>query len=632
MALGEELAELTKLSDLASGAMFTGSEGYWTGIPVPRIGRYALMRTWPAPEMPRPGCVWTHALLLEPSVLENVHDLSVLSSFFTRPTGRSDQERYGEQLFIQTGYGHMQPYWDASANRVLRELISALYDTGRPTVSVLTPLEADAPLFALWSQQWPRLRRNFRFQTAVSRDSRSSGTRMDVSLKLDFDGVLSRPPDADWVDEVVNDILLGSTGSLRSFLWHYGHDVRRQRGSFRPLVAIELMHRDEKAESGSKLLKLVAEAFPDPNDALSLKQDIIDGRVVPRAQLDVLWLALEQGGAESFPRPSQQGISRLATMWGDRSQQLLHLAEKTARAKDELGKSVFEIITESITSDEFWSLTESYPRVREQMVRARPKLLTSDLALRLDNGQLEALLKVVPKDHASVQQLIPNMLARDNLGLVEVLIERFPETVAHEVVSALDKVSTVVGPAWLQGLVRNPHVLLNASVMARIRRMSLLFEIADRLGWLSSHVIEGGTEPWSAALENAIEDLPDDKLETFEVFLVGLALGIGGEGGRVFLERYLARVHEQILRSRLPWQALSILTPCLPDIGWIRAWDYGLRLRMAVAAAYVRWGYPVESYANLLHGKRMKLLLAEAASQVAGGESLARAANDYRTS
>ena len=79
--LGTEAATLTEMSDLAPGAVFGRSESYWTGVPAPGISRYVLMRTWPAPEMSRPGCVWTHALLFEPSLLEELGDLAAL-----RPT------------------------------------------------------------------------------------------------------------------------------------------------------------------------------------------------------------------------------------------------------------------------------------------------------------------------------------------------------------------------------------------------------------------------------------------------------------------------------------------------------------------------------------------------------------------
>lgn len=103
--LGTEAPALTELSDLAPGAMFGRSEGYWTGVPAPGISRYALMRTWPAPEMSRPGCVWTHALLFEPSLLEEMRDLSALRHLLTRPLGAGDRERYRRALAVPVSTG-----------------------------------------------------------------------------------------------------------------------------------------------------------------------------------------------------------------------------------------------------------------------------------------------------------------------------------------------------------------------------------------------------------------------------------------------------------------------------------------------------------------------------------------------
>ena len=62
------------------------------------------MRTWRAPEMSRPGCVWTHALLIEPALLESLEHLSVLQQFFSRPVGYADFGRSREPLLIAHTY------------------------------------------------------------------------------------------------------------------------------------------------------------------------------------------------------------------------------------------------------------------------------------------------------------------------------------------------------------------------------------------------------------------------------------------------------------------------------------------------------------------------------------------------
>ena len=71
--------KLLTFSDISgSGARF-GEEGYLTGYPLSESGFFALGRTWPAPEMPRPGCVWTHTLLID------FTDLAALESLNTLP-------------------------------------------------------------------------------------------------------------------------------------------------------------------------------------------------------------------------------------------------------------------------------------------------------------------------------------------------------------------------------------------------------------------------------------------------------------------------------------------------------------------------------------------------------------------
>jgi hypothetical protein len=104
-----------------------------------------------------------------------------------------------------------------------------------------------------------------------------------------------------------------------------------------------------------------------------------------------------------------------------------------------------------------------------------------------------------------------------------------------------------------------------------------------------------------------------------------LALLASGEGGRRVFEKFFEAVHDQILRSRLPWRAKDILSPLLPELGWGRNWDLGLRLRLAVSAAYVMNDWPAASFASLASNKKTRFLLADAARDIAGGKPLAKA-------
>ena len=90
----------------------------------------------------------------------------------------------------------------------------------------------------------------------------------------------------EWLAVAVEDAQINRPKGLRAFLWHYGRDVRKQRGSFRPLTEIYLLNKNEQEDSAAHLFKLLDQSFPDTSDALSLKQDLIDGLLVPVAQCD----------------------------------------------------------------------------------------------------------------------------------------------------------------------------------------------------------------------------------------------------------------------------------------------------------------------------------------------------------
>jgi len=629
--LESEAAALTELSDLAPGTVFGQSEGYWTGIPAPGIGRYALMRTWPAPEMPRPGCVWTHAILLEPDVLQSIGDLRVLRSFLVRPNGTSDRDRYYEtlerRLPLSVGVEDQQEIDPA----LVFALLKALYTANNTPVVVAEPGALDAPLFAIWSQQWPRLRRNMRFQTATTREPRShGGARFDVTATLmnfsEREAAVGQPQGS-WLNAAATDAREQKESDLRRFLWSYGADVRRQRGSFQPLVEIKQLHDAAPSGAGSRVLEIVTSSFPDPDDASLLKQRLVDGELVPSAQLEVLWYVVAQDGKGILPLPTNKGVGRLADLWPQRPDDLLHLADHIAYADDVLGKALFAAITSAVPVEHFWQLTEPYLRVRERMVETRPELLADAGAEQLDNDTMLQMLRLVPAHSAVIAAILLQLLRRDDAALAIEAFMRFPSETAAVVVAAEDGGAVKIGRAWTEELIRRPRVLLEPSVMKGIRRASLLYEVADALGWLKPEVVAAGCDPWIAALVDVRNDIPDEKSDTLRCFLVALAIAANGDGGLWLLEKYFDRVHDQELRSRLPWRARNILSPVLAEVSWGKGWDYGLRLRLAVAAAFVRNGYPPHRYGALSGNRKIRALLAEAASQVVGGKPYAKAAS-----
>ena len=94
--------KMLMLSDLSGNEFIGGFERYFTGYSL-SDERIVLACTWYAEEMKRPGCVWTHSIII------NAKDLACNSkmiapaviNLFRRPESNSDLEEYRQTLKVQ---------------------------------------------------------------------------------------------------------------------------------------------------------------------------------------------------------------------------------------------------------------------------------------------------------------------------------------------------------------------------------------------------------------------------------------------------------------------------------------------------------------------------------------------------
>src|SRR5271155_404982 len=73
------------LSDTADFRYASSLPRLLSGYPLPEQGFYVLAMTWPAPEQRRPGCVWTHSLLVDTTDLGKLRFPDGLLGLYRRP-------------------------------------------------------------------------------------------------------------------------------------------------------------------------------------------------------------------------------------------------------------------------------------------------------------------------------------------------------------------------------------------------------------------------------------------------------------------------------------------------------------------------------------------------------------------
>lgn len=80
-----DIARLSMLTDWTSYQGASDDSSYISAFPLTESNQYAITKSWYAYEMSRPGCVWTHVLLIDIATVDPSFDFKDLYSLFRRP-------------------------------------------------------------------------------------------------------------------------------------------------------------------------------------------------------------------------------------------------------------------------------------------------------------------------------------------------------------------------------------------------------------------------------------------------------------------------------------------------------------------------------------------------------------------
>ena len=458
----KDLYLLSSASDLASGARLGEKDSYLTGLPLPESRRYALFRTWAAPEMPRPGCVWSHTLLLDSRAIASLAAFSELLALFRRPIGRETLQ-YGEPLDLISSRS-AKP----AAVRLISPVIEGYYAGRQVTLSSdeLDPAEIERALLAVWSQQWPRLRTSFSFCTASLNERRGSeSSAYDVQV-APF-GDLPWSDRQSWVSFAAADAAENTVTPLRRFLWRYGRDLVNSRRHYKMMVELfALSTASDEIPAGAA--STVFDSLPDPSEGAVLKRDILGiGSSSPRltaaiSAVDLLRLLTSDALPET-PTPSQverrlkeltsSQIGKVARYYDDHQEELTPW-------KDSILKSIVALADKSTVAAEF------PPNMLAYVLLARDDLIDAETLHSLTNDILNRLLREDAPPQVA-ERVITEMLRRDMGDAEDRLLAAWLIVAFRCAIEAF--LSNRLDQSWLRSLPRHSAAILAAPWLELLR-------------------------------------------------------------------------------------------------------------------------------------------------------------------
>jgi len=590
------------MSDLSGPSFRDGYDSYLTGYSLSGSGYFCLGRTWFAPERPRPGCVWTHTLLIKDEDMARIRNFCALKQLFQRPA-YPDITTYHQSI-------PFDPRTECTSSWFgdVRSVLHGLYDSPR---NIVIPSDSSEPydnlVLLLLDQQWPKLRRSFRFCTgALSvRDNEFdlSVSPPEVTHSVGRAGVVldqqesPRAHDA-WLEHAWKDLLGGvRDGPYRRFLWRFGPDNYLGREGFRPLTEIFLvLDSDNEPQCGDRLLSAVAYFFPEEQKAPRLKKELFGQDSPYKSRLGgeggILRLLVGHPAASAIGFETLQIFARARALAKENFSEGIDIAVRSLEIRGEIALSFIE----GFLAGAEWTSSSlelaPYPLVplvlsRDPSFLHRPAVWNREDRLKildqaviilrreahLISGTVSAMMQVAAWD------AILELLEQIGSSVANTLFEYVENRVAEEL-EFPDELLLALASTWFE-----------VKDSAGPRSLKLLSTSLDPRSWAVRQV---AVSRWVAASRAELGVGSPIKQRRSAVFFLAIGLSTWDASGAELVVATFGDVYRAAKSNELESALWEKLEPFL--VWYSPTWDKCARLIKTIACTYKDRQWPLEAF------------------------------------
>ena len=620
---------LAILSDLSGPSGVPGFESYLTGYPLSGTDFFALACTWQATKQRRPGCVWTHTLLMGPEIMDSLADLSVLCHLFRRPEEKEEPFPIYMKAIDSNECADTKTPWHFDSEQsypVLRALYNA---ESKP---VLLPSDKSTEfsdlILAVWSEQWTSLRRSFTFSTGslANRTLGNEPFQLQVVPREQIRSVKRSVKNAEvvdwhqprehkhyalWLQSSAKHLTDFSGLNWEAHFRRIGKKLPSERSYF-PFAAI-LANRERGCENEnnprSMLYYLIENlsSLEDGDKYFHLLADSCLNRswddflgVSRQNVLEALSLKWNTKDIESTAFPAQEHIQTFVESYRDEASKLLsglykqHLSTFGEWLLERMANTLASLVTE-----------ETVPSFREAMpmlAMLNPSIGTFANTWKCPERQsydiFDAITFQRDLSKQAVRDLIRTILSGGNGHLAVPTVRRFGSEALEYVLDwyndSAHEGKASLSSEWRETLAANPSITLSW-IVGKPRQLSF-----DMLGMIATYLDPGckglenvNTTTWLNALEshrNITAKETQDRVSAF-VFVMGMRTTL--PGAEHLMARTFGRVHDALMDNRLGDDVWDWLSPKLPHLGVFRYWDRAERLRKGIVEHFGNKDWPV---------------------------------------
>lgn len=414
LSSSEDMDCMATLSDWSEYTNTQDEADYITIYPLKNSEYYVIAKTWYANEMKRPGCVWTHSLLISYQQLSQIVDFRVFLDIFVRPQN-CDFEFYATSLLIDPT---LESGNSLIANKLIIPSLPILYNELINQKTQVFGIENSSKFY----QYFCLLLMNYlpsQVLCQLSFCTGSSGLRtlyskpfslQFVNTQYDYvksiisynESELEAVPS--WIKLATQDIAsekLQLSRLLHTFADEIA-DYQHLNGFF---ILIELINKNyetiEDKRNGIQLIVAeLAALFPNCEDGKLLKERFLQKRMTNKfvPDYDFLYYMCVNEFVNSFSVHSIDFWQRFDDIAHNDDRQMYYLLlQKLCQASrlNDWGESILAKSSDNLTisdlnviADKDWSLFQS-------LISACPELLNQSSWITYSYNQIEDILRII---------------------------------------------------------------------------------------------------------------------------------------------------------------------------------------------------------------------------------------------
>lgn len=397
-----DMDKIATLSDWSEYVGINNKRDYITAYPLDESPYYVVAMTWYADGMRRPGCVWTHSLLIHKDDLVKITDFCNLLYLFEVPLTENFESYSTPRAFVEDAKEAATHLSDIGENRAAEVYESLLSTTPSFILSEFTSQQSQELLLTLLNYLPTEIMKNKSICSGTASPRAYDGKYLSLQF-VTHDGnavkYLSNRTTAPW-SQLVGISVVNNRPQLANLIRHYqdelGDSVEMLSGFLSVVVLINRTCKDEE-EKQQVLLEIIntlSKTFPNQQEGKVFKSAVFQPSVARDFGGEENFLyTISTVNVASFTEEQVEYGKRLRDLSTDQFLQLLKQLY-TAEELNEWGMQTVNEVKRYISYAEIAGLRKSDKAFFQTIICSSPELLNQIVWADFTKEELQSTLSV----------------------------------------------------------------------------------------------------------------------------------------------------------------------------------------------------------------------------------------------